>query len=396
MRKIMFFALFFAAVIAQPAFADAPFHIGVVTGTVSQGEDGLRAAELMIEKYGDEKSGGMIRHITYPDNFVSEEETTISQIAALADDKKMKAIVVSQAVVGTAEAFRRVKEKRPDIICLAGETHEDPNVIASAADLVVVGDFVSQGYRIAHNAKVLGCKTFVHVSFPRHMSFETLGRRRAVIEESCKALGIKFVYKSAPDPTSDVGVAGAQQYILEAVPKWVREYGKDTAFFSTNKSQAEPMIRQVAKYGGYWVEGGSPLEGYPGAFGIDLKKEAGNWSAILKKIEKSVAAAGAKGRLGTASYSYGYTGVAGLTEHARRVVMGRSKVASIKDVASAFMAYTPGAKWSMEYFRDLAAYPKKKNMILAYQDVYVFGRGFMKAADLKVPERFYKVTKNKD
>ncbi len=44
-------------------------HIGIVTGTVSQGEDELRGAEAMIEKYGNADEGGMIKHVTYPDNF---------------------------------------------------------------------------------------------------------------------------------------------------------------------------------------------------------------------------------------------------------------------------------------------------------------------------------------
>ena len=78
----------------------------------------------------------MIQHLTYPDNFMEEQETTISVIAGLADDPLMKAVIVNQAVPGTTEAFRRIKERRPDIICIAGEAHEDPGVIASAADLV--------------------------------------------------------------------------------------------------------------------------------------------------------------------------------------------------------------------------------------------------------------------
>ena len=108
-------ALLLAVVLAAfcfcaPAMAEAPFHIGIVTGTVSQSEDDLRGAELMIQKYGDVADGGMIQHLTYPDNFMSEMETTISQIAGLADDPKMKVIVVNQGIPGTSEAFRRVKE----------------------------------------------------------------------------------------------------------------------------------------------------------------------------------------------------------------------------------------------------------------------------------------------
>lgn len=98
----------------------------------------------------------MIKHLTYPDNFMSEMETTIAQIAGLADDPKMKVIVVNQAIPGTAEAFRRVKEKRPDILCFAGEAHEDPNVIATIADVTINADFVSRGYLIIDTAKKAG------------------------------------------------------------------------------------------------------------------------------------------------------------------------------------------------------------------------------------------------
>ena len=83
----------------------ASYHIGIATGTVSQSEDDLRGAEKLIEMYGSAKTGGMIQHITYPDDFMSQQETTITQIAALADDPLMKAIIVNQGIPGTAEAF---------------------------------------------------------------------------------------------------------------------------------------------------------------------------------------------------------------------------------------------------------------------------------------------------
>ena len=120
--------------------------------------------------------------------------------------------------------------------------------------MAVNADFVSRGYLIVDTAKKLGCKTFVHISFPRHMSYETLGRRRAIMEAACKDLGIQFVFETAPDPTSDVGVAGAQQFILEKTPAWVAKYGKDTAFFCTNDAHTEPLLKQLAKHGGYFIE----------------------------------------------------------------------------------------------------------------------------------------------
>ncbi|WP_147385992.1 DUF3798 domain-containing protein, partial [Fusobacterium sp. HMSC064B12] len=81
---------------------------------------------------------------------------------------------------------------------------------------------------------------FMHISFPRHLSYETLARKRAIMEQTAKDLGMEYIEMSAPDPLSDVGVPGSQQFILEQVPNWIKKYGKDIAFFATNDAQTEP------------------------------------------------------------------------------------------------------------------------------------------------------------
>ena len=383
-------ALVLALVFCGSALAAAPFHIGVATLTVSQAEDTYRGAERLIKEYGDAASGGMIRHVTMPDNFMSEMETTISQIVGLADDPKVKVIVVDDAIPGTTEAFRRVKEKRPDVLCFAGEPQEDPAVITSTADFSIGVDNIMRGYLIINTAKKLGAKTFVHISFPRHMSYELLSRRRAIMEQACKDLGLKFAFESAPDPTSDVGVAGAQQFILEKTPAWVNKYGKDTAFFCTNDAQTEPLLKQVAKYGAIFVEPDlpSPLMGYPGAFGIDLTKEAGNWPAIVKKVEAAVVKAGGKGRMGTWAYSYGWSTTCALAEYGKRIVEGKAKLYNLKDLWKCYDKFTPGAAWNGAPYFDVAKGIKNKKLTLVYQDTYVFGKGYMKATDEAVPEKY--------
>src|SRR5450756_1176486 len=320
----------------------AKFHIGIVTGTVSQGEDDLRGGDALAKEYGTVADGGMIQAVTYPDNFSSELETVIANIVGLADDPLMKAIVVNQAVPGTAEAFKRVREKRADILLFAGEPHEDPNVIEAAADQAVSADNVARGYLIIWSAKQMGAKTFVHISFPRHMSYELLSRRRYIMEEACKDLGLKFVFETAPDPTSDVGMAGAQQFMLEKTPAWIQKYGKDTAFFCTNDGETEPLLKQLMKYGGLFVEADlpSPLMGYPGALGIDLKAEQGDWPAILKKVEQAVIDQGGKGRFGTWAFSYGYTTTAGLGEYAKRCIEGTAKLGNNTDLFDSYAKYT--------------------------------------------------------
>lgn len=369
----------------------AAFHVGIVTGTVSQSEDDLRGAEQAIAEYGSVSDGGMIQHLTYPDNFANEQETTISQIAGLADDPLMKAVVVNQAIPGTTEAFRRIKEKRPDILLIAGEPHEDPLIIESAADLAVNNDFLARGYLIISTAAKLGAKTFVHISFPRHMSYETLSRRKDIMEKAAKEMGIKFVFETAPDPLSDVGISGAQQFILEKVPAWIKKYGKDTAFFTTNDAHTEPLLKQLITYGGYFIEADlpSPLMGYPGALGIDLSAEKGDFPAILKKVEQTVVDKGGAGRFGTWAFSYGFTGSAGLVRHAVEVIEGRSKLTDLKDVLKAYEYYTPGAKWNGRYYKDAGTGVLAKNHILVYQDTYIMGKGYMDTPSVQIPAKYF-------
>jgi hypothetical protein len=324
-------------------------------------------------------------------NFMQEMETTITQIVGLADDPMMKAIVVNQSIPGTTEAFRRVREKNPDILLIAGEAHEDPGVIQSAADLVTNNDFLNRGYLIIHTAKELGCDTFVHISFPRHMSYETLSTRRDIFEQAATDLGMKFIFETAPDPVSDVGVAGAQQYILEKVPAWIEKYGKNAAFFCTNDAHTEPLLKQLLAYGGYFIEADlpSPLMGYPGALGVDLSGAQGDFAKILKTVEDAVVEKGGAGRFGTWSYSYGFTVTAGLGEHAKRVVEGASELTELDDIMAAFGKYTPGAEWNGRYYLDRSTGASADNHVLTYQDTYIMGKGYMGATKVDVPEKYF-------
>ena len=365
------------------------FHIGIVTGSVSQSEDDRRGAEAFQAKYGED----VVKLAIYPDNFTEELETTIQTIVNFADDPLMKAVIVNQAVQGTTEAFRQIKERRPDILCIAGESHEDPMEIASAADLAVSNDFVARGYLMIRTAHELGCDTFVHISFPRHMSYESMSRRVAIMKATCEELGMTFVLETAPDPTTDVGVAGAQAYILEKAPEWIEKYGKNSAYFCTNDAHTEPLLKQLLEYGGYFIEADlpSPLMGYPGALGLDFTDAGGDFAKILATVEDAVVAKGGAGRFGTWAYSYGYAVSAGLAEHARNVILGESEIDEIDDIASALAVYTGEAQWNGSRYTNADTGVKADNYFLIYQDTYIMGDPgfFMGSTSVEVPEKYF-------
>lgn len=299
MKKVLVLllvALMIFSLVGCGGSSKVDYKIGIITGTVSQGDEEYYAAQQAAEKYGD-----MIITTTYPDNFSTETETTISNVVALASDPDVKAIIFIQAVPGAAAAIDKVRETRPDMLFICGVPAEDPGVIASKADVVLQADEISMGKTIIEQAKKEGAKTFIHYSFARHLSYATIAARRELLMSTCEELGIKFVDATAPDPTGDAGVSGAQQFILEDVPRKVEEYGVDTAFFSTNCAMQEPLIRSVLEQKAIFPQQccPSPFHGYPAALGIDVEGHEGDVTWMLEQISAKVKEAGNSGRMST-------------------------------------------------------------------------------------------------
>ena len=67
---------------------------------------------------------------------------------------------------------------------------------------------------------------------------------------------------------------------------------------------------------------------------------------------------------------------------------GTYKHDSKDDLIEAFKSVTPGAEWNGSTYVDNQTGEEKKNHIMVYQDTYVFGRGYMGATEVEVPEKF--------
>lgn len=272
------------------------YKIGIITGTVSQGEEEFQAAQEMKRLFGD-----MIVTATYPDNFSAEQETTINQVQMLASDPDVKAIVFCQAVPGAAAAIDKVRETRPEMLFILGVMAEDPEVISQKADVLMLVDELGMGETIPKEAKRMGAKKLIHYSFPRHLGYTTIAARRQKMIETCAEIGIEFIDATAPDPTGDAGMSGAQQFIVEDLPKKFEEHGKDTAFFSTNCGLQEPLIRGIAELGMIYPQQccPSPYHAYPAALNIDVTGHEGDVKFMLKAIQEKLNEKGQAGRMST-------------------------------------------------------------------------------------------------
>ena len=299
------------------------YKIVVLSDTVTQGEEAYRTVEQMVEKYGEDR----VIHGTYPDKASSEQETTISNIMSYAADPDVKAIIAGYAVEGTTAAFQKVREVRPDILLLAGGPSEDPIVLSPACDLVVGIDMISMGTEVADTASKMGATTLVHYSFPRHMANSVYLARHDAMKARCEELGITFVDGTTPDPMAEAGVSATQQYIFEDVPRKVEEYGKDTAFFSTNVGMHEALIKSIYECGALFPhpDTPSPFYCYPGALGIEVPADkAGDAQWMCDQISAKLRENGMEGRMGVWMPSATEMIISSLCEYAFRVLDSNS------------------------------------------------------------------------
>ena len=347
MKKLLCLAL--AAVLcmalAVGAVAEGNWKIAILTGTVSQGEEEFRAAEKAVATYGADH----IVTATYPDNFMSEMETTVSQIVSFASDPDVKAIVMCQAVPGAKAGFDKVREMgRDDILLIAGTPQEDPAVISAASDIVMYADEVAQGDTIMETCAKWGVDVLIHYSFPRHMAMELIVGRHELLQQNADALGIELVDVTAPDPTAEAGLSASQQFILEDVPQQLAKYeGKKVAFFTTNCGM-QPSLQAACldQPNAYYPQPccPSPYHAFPATLGLELEI-GGDDTEALKQIAAKLKEHDAVDRFSTWSSPVAMTIIEIGVEYAKAYIEGGvterndgAKLAAMLD------AKIPGAK----------------------------------------------------
>lgn len=350
MKKIICLAL--AAVMVLGLFgltakaeANDNWKVAILTGTVSQGEEEFRAAEKAVATWGAD-------HIitdTYPDNFTSEMETTVSKLVAFASDPDVKAIVMCQAVPGAKAAFDKIREMgRDDILLIAGTPQEDPAVIAAAADVVMYADEAKQGDTIMETCANWDIDVLIHYSFPRHMAMELIVARHELLEKNAEALGIEMVDVTAPDPTAEAGLSASQQFILEDVPQQLAKYeGKKVAFFTTNCGMQPSLQAAVLdEPNAYYPQPccPSPYHAFPATLGLELEI-GGDDEDALHQIALKLQEHDAVGRFSTWAHPVAMTIIEVGVEYAKAYIDGEITERNDADKLKALLeAKVSGAK----------------------------------------------------
>jgi hypothetical protein len=367
--------------------------VAVVTSSPVIGSDSAFGAADLIARHGDAAAGGMIVHTSYGPELIDDSGAIARLIEDQAADPLVRVIVVSQAVPGTAEGFRRVKAARPDVLLLAAEAHESHADIAAQADLVLAGDHVARGYLIPWAAKRLGAGTLVHLSFDRHLAIQRLALRRLVMKAACGELGLEFVDAETADTIDSPGTPGGD--IPGIFAKQVAAHGPETAFFSTLDIHVRHLVEEIVRTGhGFMIEADLPsvLVGYPEALGVELSTDPIDWDRSLGQIERAVEATKASGRLGVWPYPTGYAQTIALAEHGMRAVEGRALEDDMADLLECLRLTTPGINWKAGASSDPVTGAPLGNYVMAYEDTYILGLGNLKTTEVEIPPAYYSIS----
>lgn len=274
---------------------EEPYHITIVTPTLSSSEDEFRAGQEMVELFPD-----IVTHLSLPEDPQTEIETSISTIVSAADDPLTKAVVVISGQSGLIPAFQQIKEKNPDIITIAAPVYDEPEMMSQYIDLIIDTNWIKRGETIPTKASEMGATTFIHYSFPTHLSKPLISARKEMMEATCEELGIEFVEVITPDPQTGDSVEAMQQFLREDIPRQIEIYGEDTNIFGTNCGMYGVILDEAIKQGYIMAEQccPTPTQSFPTVLGLEIPvDETTNYDLINEMISEEVAEVGMEGRL---------------------------------------------------------------------------------------------------
>ena len=373
---------------ADGAAKEPPFRIAVVdpSGGASSGGPGATAAGGASAVAADSPlallEDPVYERHSLPEGPGPRSERLAALLSEAASNPRLRAMVVCPAIPGTAEAFRRVRATRPDLLLLAGESEEEPLLIQSAADLVAGADSAASGYLAAETARRFGASTLVLLAEPGEPSPAT-GLKRAASAAACGELGLGF--RLVELPTKGDRSQAVEAAVAEAAGG---SGGKPAAFALEAGDLAETLLRALAARGGVFVggEASAPYRGFPAAF--PTAKPALGRSTVLNSVDAAVVGAGLAGRFSTWIHPSRESFGAGLALLARGAVEGSARLDSLDDLVAALGRAAPGSYWRVAYYPDPSTGIASRNQVLAYPDSYAFGKGYLSLTKVEIPERW--------
>ena len=357
MKKILYAVLAVVIVIATSACDnDRPdntnekdYKIAVITQPLSEDPYTFEAAQNLKDKYGD-----TVVTVTYPHHHDTQPEQTVAMITDLAKDPDMRVIIFAETVNGTTAGIKKLRETRSDILVIASMNTENASEIAPLSDLCFIENKAVTGTSIVEQAAKMGAKTFVYITCQKDLANSVISAHEEQLKETCSASGISFIEATAPNPTGAEGLIGIQSWMNENIPRYVEQYGKNTAFYATDESMSTPLVRQIATCGAILPQlcNPSPYHGFPEAFDIDLKDRKADTDYLLHQVKTAIHSYENSGRMAAWSVPQSMIVIRAGVEYSRKWCEGTITERCDRETMNAAISDASGGDAIVSYYTD--------------------------------------------
>ena len=265
------------------------YKIAVFTADFSENKESFEKSRDIKQAYED-----TLIVSAYPHNHEEEPVQIVSIVSELAANPAVKVIIFADAVDGIAAAIEKVRETRSDILIITDILSEQATELAPLSDVCFVTNPTSSPSAIINQSRTMGAKNFVFLTCADDLENSDINAHQELLKEFCSENDIGFIQAIAPNPTAIGGAATAQAWVNENLPRFVEQYGVNTAFYTTNCSLLTPLIRQVAELHAIFPQQchPSPYHGYPQAFDLDILEYETDTPHILNEIKSAINSSG--------------------------------------------------------------------------------------------------------
>jgi hypothetical protein len=294
--------------------ADLPVAGKIVIVTSPGDHDEVfRVARAFASSYSEEQ----VVHMTWPHDGSGRLITDL--LRDVSEDPEVGALIVTNLPGGQRFISQALSDIRDEIFVVytAPISFATPNDVAAdiRADLIIGTDMRSFGENYVIQAKSMGADTIVHYSFPRHQAVPAFANRRDAMKATAERVGVDFIELEMLDPWNDLFFNLVPTYLVQDLPRQVRDFGANTAFFATDCIMQRPVISQVIATGAIFVSPccPSPYHGYLESIGIEYEiptrptSDADDFGMpiavlrplpeLLREIDEAADAAGVTGRI---------------------------------------------------------------------------------------------------
>jgi hypothetical protein len=354
-------------------------QVVVVTGAFEDTPDEYWAAAQAAGTKRDLSSRSKFQHVVLKAADRNSSDAVTKNILLYAAGPRVKAIIVSPAPVGTANAFLKIREAAPEIIKIAVNPLDNNLRIESSADLVLETNVFARGYLLAYNAKQLGLTELVFLGGSNGLSDDQAERLEQNAKNACDELGLRFSEK--PD-----GVK-AQDYLAGRLA----ENGKKIMLWVDDRPDAVELLQMGLAAGATFTETPQPslLKVFPQLFPFAVDQALDDYPKLIKKAEKITIDKGAAGHAGTWIFPAGYVLTSAAIEVIQKNQLKPQRSLDINDLQAIALRVAAGTKPVIKAYLDPATGVRARNHFLMHESDYLLGKGFLPSPAQEIPARYF-------